>query len=67
MVEADRRLTETVALNTSGITQTIDLDVLNVFLQDNGYCYFFFKKIKFYCVCFEMFSLIESFLSSRRL
>ena len=35
-VETDRIY---VALNTSGVTRTIALDILNVFRQDRAYCW----------------------------
>ena len=54
------------ALNTSGVSRTIVLDISNVFWQDRA-CYCSSSQFKFYIFYGKMFFLIDSFLSSRKL
>ena len=54
-----------LALNTSGVTPTIALD--KMFFDRIEHTTGRLHKVKFYCVCANLFFLIESFLSSRRL
>ena len=55
-----------VALNTSGATRAIALDILNVF-DKIEHSIGLPQKIRFYCVYCKMFFHIESFFSSTRI